>query len=158
MTASAPGVSATLPVHPLIAQLFTRHGCNEVTPDNIDVFAAGTGHAMLVFTEDPLRVRETLDIAVIVPQLMRAFPDRFRVGVLLPEAARALHTRYGFRRWPAFVVLCDGKHVGAVDGLRSWDEYMKELGELLAKAPTRPPTIGIPVKSTGGADARGCGS
>ena len=43
---------------------------------------------MLVFTEDPLRVRETLDIAVIVPELMRAFPGRFRVGVLLPEAAR----------------------------------------------------------------------
>jgi hydrogenase-1 operon protein HyaE len=159
MTASAIGVSSTLPVHPLVAQLFTRHGCTEVTADNIDTFVAGAGHAMLVFTEDPLRVRETLDIAVIVPQLMQAFPARFRVGVLLPEAARALHTRYGFRRWPAFVVLDDGKHVGAVDGLRSWDEYMKELGELLEKAPTRPPTIGIPVvKTTGGADARGCGS
>ena len=112
---------------------------------------------MLVFIEDPLRVRETLDIAVIVPQLMHAFPGRFRVGVLLPEAARPLHARYGFRRWPAFVVLSSGKHVGAVDGLRNWDEYLREVAQLLEAAPTRPPTIGIPVK-TAGADAHGCGS
>ena len=157
MTAEAIGASAALPVQSLVAQLFTRHGCAEITADNIDAFVGGEGHVVLVFTEDPLRVRETLDIAVIVPQLMHAFPDRFRVGVLLPEAARQLHARYGFRRWPALVVLRDGKHVGAVDGLRNWDEYLKELGHLLEEAPTRPPTIGIPVK-TAGADAHGCGS
>lgn len=157
MTASAIGEGEAPPVHPLIAQLFTRHGCTKITLDNIDAFVEGRGHAMLVFTEDPLRVRETLDIAVIVPQLMQAFSGRFRVGVLLPEAARALYARYGFRRWPAFVVLRDGQHVGAVDGLRNWDEYLKELAGLLETAPKRPPTIGIPVK-TAGADARGCGS
>ena len=59
---------------------------------------------MLVFTEDPLRIRETLDLAVIVPELARSFAGRFRVGVLLPEAARALQPRYGFRRWPALVM------------------------------------------------------
>jgi hydrogenase-1 operon protein HyaE len=157
MTASTTDVTAPPPAHPLIVQLFTRHGCAEITAENIDAFVERPGHAMLVFTEDPLRVRETLDIAVIVPELMRAFPGRLRVGVLMPEAARQLQARYGFRRWPAFVVLGDGKHVGAVDGLRSWDEYVKELGELLETAPKRPPTIGIPVK-TAGADARGCGS
>ena len=157
MTASGIGGTAPPPVHPLIAQLFTRHGCTEITADNIDAFVAGPGCAMLLFTEDPLRVRETLDIAVIVPELMRAFPGRFRVGALLPEAARQLHVRYGFRRWPAFVVLSDGKHVGAVEGLRNWDEYLKEVAQLLDSAPKRPPTIGIAVK-TAGADARGCGS
>ena len=157
MNAPAIGSSATLTVHPLVEQLFTRHGCVEVTSDNIDAFVGRPGHVMLVFTEDPLRVRETLDIAVIVPQLMQAFPGRFRVGVLLPEAARALCARYGFRRWPAFVVLRDGKHVGAVDGLRNWDEYMKYVAELLETTPKRPPTIGIPVKTAGG-DAHGCGS
>lgn len=157
MSASAIGGSAAPSVHPLVAQLFSRHGCAEITTDNIDAFVGSAGHVALVFTEDPLRVRETLDIAVIVPQLMHAFPGRFRVGVLLPEAARALHARYGFRRWPALVVLHNGKHVGAVDGLRNWDEYLKELGHLLETAPTRPPTIGIPVRGSG-ADAHGCGS
>ncbi len=144
-------------MHPLLAQLFARHGCTDVRAESIDAFVEGPGHAMLVFTEDPLRVRETLDVAVIVPELMRAFPGRFRVGVLLPEAARQLQARYGFRRWPALVVLSDGKHVGAVDGLRAWDEYVKEIAQLLETAPKRPPTIGIAVRTAGG-DARGCSS
>jgi len=133
--------------HPLIAQLFAKHGFAEVTPAGIDAFASAAGHAMLVFLDEPLRVRETLDVAVIVPELARAFAGRFRVGVLLPEAARALAPRYGFRRWPALVILRDGAYVGAVDGLRDWDDYLSKVVELLGADPVRPPTVGIPVNS-----------
>ena len=157
MTTSGAGATESPPLHPLIAQLFARHGCTQITAGNIDAFVGSPGHAMLLFTEDPLRVRETLDIAVIVPELMRAFPGRFRVGALLPEAARRMQARYGFRRWPAFVMLRDGEHVGAVDGLRVWDEYFNEVARLLDATPRRPPTIGIPV-TTASAEARGCGS
>ncbi len=90
---------------------------------------------------------------MIVPELVHAFPGRFTVGVLLPEAARELAVRYGFRRWPAFVMLADGKYVGAVDGLRNWDEYLVEVARLLDAAPTRPPTVGVAVK--GGGDGAG---
>ena len=157
MTATSTGATTASPMHPLLARLFTQHGYADITAASIDAFVAQPGHAVLVFTEDPLRVRETLDIAVIVPELVRAFPGRFRVGVLMPESARLLQARYGFRRWPALVVLSDGKHVGAIDGLRDWDEYLTELLRLLDAAPTRPPTIGIPVK-TADADTRGCSS
>jgi hydrogenase-1 operon protein HyaE len=154
MTSASAGEPRSPSPHPLLAQLLLRHGCTEVTAENIDAFVERPGHAMLVFTEDPLRVRETLDIAVIVPELVRAFPGRFRVGVLLPETARHVQPRYGFRRWPALVVVSDGNHVGAVDGLRGWDEYVRELARLLETAPTRPPTIGIPV-NTAGVPSRG---
>jgi len=137
-------------LHPLLAQLFTKHGFAAITADNLDAFVAAPGHALLMFTEDPLRVKETLDLAVIVPELARAFAGRFRVGVLLPESARPLHTRYGFRRWPAFVVLRDGAYVGAVEGLRNWDEYLDDLARLLEAPPTRPPTIGVPVRTASG--------
>jgi len=144
-------------LHPLLGQLFARHGCTEIDVDTVDAFAQRPGHALLLFTEDPLRIRETLDLAVIIPELAQAFPGRFRVGVLLPTAARQLQMRYGFRRWPAFVMLHDGAYVGAVDGLRSWDEYVQEVARLLDAAPTRPPTVGIAVK-TARSDAAGCGS
>ena len=124
---------------------------------NIDSFVQQPGQALLVFTEDPLRVRETLDLAVIVPELAQTFAGRFRVGVLLPAAARSLQGRYGFRRWPAFVMVRDGAYLGAVDGLRNWDEYLQEVERLLDAQPTRPPTIGVAVK-TAGTGAAGCGS
>lgn len=143
--------------HPLIAQLFSRHGYAEVDAAGFDAFAGPLGHALLLFTEDPVRVRETLDLAVIVPEIERAFPQRFRVGVLLPEAARAIQPRYGFRRWPALVVLKDGRYLGAVDGLRNWSEYVEEVARLLEAAPSRPPTVGIAVGVAGDTPG-GCGA
>jgi hydrogenase-1 operon protein HyaE len=143
--------------YPLIAQLLSRHGFTDLRAENFTAFVAQHGHALLLFTEDPIRYKETLDLAVIVPELVRAFPGRFRVGVLLPEAAREFHVKYGFRRWPAFVVLKDGAYVGAIDGLRNWDEYIDEVAGLLAAEPTRPPSVGIAVKGptpeTGGCSA-----
>jgi len=156
MTNATHTVQPAVP-HPLIARLFDKHGYEDIDAANIDTFVQRRGHALLVFTEDPLRVKETLDIAVIVPELSQAFAGLFRVGVLLPPAARTLQARYGFRRWPAFVVLRDGAYVGAVEGLRNWDEYLQEVERLLDAEPARPPTIGIAVKTAGAAPAS-CGS
>jgi len=148
-----PGAGADPRAFALIGELFSRHGFTEVGAENFDAFTGCPGRTLLVFLEDPVRIKETLDLAVIVPQLVRAFPGRFAVGVLLPAEAREFQPRYGFRRWPAFVVLHDGQYVGAVDGLRNWDEYLAEVAHLLAAPPTRAPTVGIAVKAAG-ADAR----
>ena len=135
--------------YPLIAQLFSKHHFAEVTPHNFTAWTDVPGRSLLLFLEDPVRFKETLDLAVIAPELARAFPGRFTVGVLLPDAARDLAVRFGFRRWPAIVVLADGKYVGAIDGLRNWDEYLTELSRLLDAPPARPPTLGIAVRSDG---------
>jgi hydrogenase-1 operon protein HyaE len=142
----AAGAAAT--EYPLIAQLFGKHGFARVTTENFSAWTETPGRTLLLFIEDPGRYKETLDLAVIVPELCRAFPGRFKVGVLLPDAAREIAVHYGFRRWPAFVILADGKYVGVVDGLRNWDEYLAEVGRLLDAAPTRPPTLGIAVKGS----------
>jgi hydrogenase-1 operon protein HyaE len=149
--AAAPAV-----LHPLLDQLVSRHGFTALDADSIDGFIDAPGHVMLAFTEDPLRYRETLDLAVIAPEVARAFAGRFRVGVLYPEAARRVAPRFGFARWPALVMLRDGAYVGAIDGLRNWDEYLEETRRLLNSEPTRPPSVGVAVRSAGG-EAPGCG-
>ena len=133
-------------VHPLVAQLAARHGFAALSVESFDGWANAPGRALVVFTEDPVRYKETLDLAVIAPEIVRAFPGVFRAGVLLPEAARAIAVRYGFRRWPALVVLDDGGYVGAIDGLRNWDEYLNEVARLATAAVTRPPSVGIAVR------------
>jgi hydrogenase-1 operon protein HyaE len=146
----------TAVLHPLLEQLVSRHGFTALDAASIDGFIDAPGHAMLVFTEDPVRYKETLDLAVIAPEVARAFAGRFRVGVLYPAVARKVAPRFGFTRWPALVMLRDGAHVGAIDGLRNWDEYLAETRRLLDAEPTRPPSVGIAVRSAGG-DASGCG-
>jgi len=141
-------------LHPLLAQLVSRHGFTEVTADSYEAFARSHGHVVLMFAEDPVRYRETLDLAVILPEIARAFPGRFATGVLYPPAARTLSAKFGFRRWPALVMLKDGEYVGAIDGLRDWEEYLQETATLLEAPATRPPSIGIAVTGPGGGE--GC--
>jgi len=155
MTIPMPAGPADARSHPLIARLLAQDGVVEVDGGNVDALAARGGHVLLVFTEDPARFKETLDLAVIVPELQRAFAGRFAVGVLLPEAARAVAVRYGFRRWPALVLLRDGDYIGAVDGLREWSEYVAEIARLLAAPAARAPSIGIAVTAAG-TTAGGC--
>lgn len=144
-------IPAAPPLHPLLEQLVTRHGFQPVDADTLDAFAGQPGHALLVFTEDPVRYKETLDLAVIAPQVAQAYAGRFRCAVLLPADARKAATRYGFARWPALVVLKDGQYVGAIDGLRNWEDYVGEVERLLAAEPSRAPSIGIAVRTTGAA-------
>ncbi len=141
------------PLHPLFAQLAARHGFTELTAESFDAWIAAPGSALVAFVEEPARIKESLDLAVIAPELARAFPGAMRPAVLMPPAARAVAVRYGLRRWPALVVLRDGGYLGAIEGLRNWDEYVAELARLLAAPVTRPPSIGVAVA---GAEAPGC--
>lgn len=145
MDAEAPSTSAPRALHPLLERLLALTASARLDAANFDDWTAQPGCALLVFTEDPLLNRETLDLAVIVRELAQALPARMRIGVLLPAAARALAPRYGFRRWPALVLLNDGRYVGAIDGLRDWQDYLDELTRLRAAPPTRPPSVGIAV-------------
>jgi hydrogenase-1 operon protein HyaE len=142
--------------HPLLERLIALAPATVLDPVTFDAWAGEPGHALLVFTEDPVLYRETLDLAVIVPELVAAMPGRFRTGVLLPMPARAIASRYGFRRWPALVLLKDGRYVGAIDGLRDWQVYLDEMAALLDAEPTRPPSIGIAVTAEDQRQGHGC--
>ena len=148
--------AAPAELHPLLQRLLRETDGALLDAAAFDAWIAEAGTAMVVFAEDPQRQKETLDLAVIVPEL-HALADRaFRVALLVPDAARALARRYGFARWPAFVLLRDGRYVGAVDGLRDWSVYVAELRRLLAAEPTRPPGVGIAVTAAGAADGPSC--
>jgi hydrogenase-1 operon protein HyaE len=157
MTIAMPlPVDADPLLYPLIAQLFDKHGFARVDDGDPHGLTQRPGRTLVLFLEDPVRYRETLDLAVIVPKLARTFPGRFAVVVALAATARKLAVRYGFRKWPAFVMLADGRYVGAVDGLRNWAEYVEEVARLLDAPAARAPTIGVPVQGAGGDGADNC--
>ena len=126
-------------LHPLIEQLVTRHRASALNEADVERFCATPNVCLLVFTEDPLRYREVLDLVVIAPEIARAFPGTFTVGVLYPEAARVVGPRFGVRRWPALVLTRDGGCVGSIEGLRSWDDYLREIATLLEAPVKRAP-------------------
>jgi hydrogenase-1 operon protein HyaE len=139
---------------PLVARLIREGGATRLDEAHVDSFVAGGGATVLFFTEDPMRVRETLDLAVILPEIAKAVPERLRMGVLPPPLANARAAQFNVRRWPALVFLRDGGWLGNIEGLRDWDEYVEATTTLLAASPRPVPKV-IPISAPA---APGCGS
>ncbi len=139
-------IATPVPVEPpLVTRLVDECGAARLDESTYDAFVGQAGEAVLFFTEDPIRFREVLDVAVIVPELARACSRAFRIGVLPPPIANAKAATFGVRRWPALVFLRGGEWLGNVEGLRDWSDYVAAVDALL-EGDTRPlPPKVIPV-------------
>ena len=122
--------------HPLVTRLVDEFGLPEVDTSSVDDFLAAAGNAVLLFTEDPKKFPESADVAVVLPELMAAYPGAFRAAVVARTAERALQGRFGFARWPALVFLRDGEAVGTITGMHDWDDFQARVTTLL-DSPTR---------------------
>ncbi len=142
MTTAAATPSAT--PAPLIERLTDELGYPLVDLDNIDEFFSSAELSVLFFTEDVKRFPESNDVAVVLPELLKAFPT-LAAAVVSHRDERKLQKQYGFTSWPALVFFRDGQYLGALTGIQDWNVYLEEINRLLAAEPTRPPTLGIPV-------------
>jgi len=132
--------------HPLIDQLVTEHGYPVLDAGNIDSFIEATPWTVLFFTEDPARFQESLDVAVILPELVKQFPQ-LTPAIVARKDDHLLQARYSFTAWPTLVFLAQGKYLGAISKVQNWDDYLRDIERILAATPRRNPGIGIPVVS-----------
>jgi hydrogenase-1 operon protein HyaE len=123
----------------MMAHLAARHGLVRLDAAGFGDFAAGAGDRVVLFVEDPVRVPESWDALVLLPELLKLQPGRLSAGLPDLEAARQFAPRYGLARWPALLFLRDGGYVGAIEGLRDWDDYRREFAEQLARPVGRAP-------------------
>ncbi len=123
----------------LIAQLQTRHGYPFLDADSYDHFVYGHETVVLFFCNDPLHFPESNDAAVILPELIKAFSGRLQAAVIARSIERELHARFRFTSWPSLVFLRNGEYLGAIAGIRDWQEYRQEIEWILAAAPSEPP-------------------
>ena len=73
--AASPTAPTCRPSHPLVAQLWSPARLHRARRRQLRrLRRRGPAHALLVFTEDPVRFKETLDLAVIVPELAARVP------------------------------------------------------------------------------------
>jgi hydrogenase-1 operon protein HyaE len=145
---------------PLVARLVAQCGASWLNLASHDEFAAGAGDRVLFFSGDAVRFPESLDVAVVLPELQAALrrPDGslpFRIGVVCRDDEDALARRWASQRWPALVFLRDGAYVGNLPGMHDWVEYVARVRDLLAAPAGRVPGIGIAVVSAS-AGADGC--
>ncbi|MBU2966403.1 hypothetical protein Q4508_14875 [Amphritea sp. 2_MG-2023] len=128
----------------LIERLTSELGYPLLDQSSFDGFIEQQPFSVLFFTEDPARFPESLDVAVILPELLKSFPQ-LTPAVISRDAERGLQGRYNFTVWPTLVLLKQGRYLGAISKVQDWDLYLRDIESLLQREPTRNPGIGIPV-------------
>lgn len=137
---------------PLVQRLAREFGATWVDETSVAEWTAGGGDRVVLLAGDPVRFPEGVDVAAVLPELMKSFPNRFAVAVVPRDHEDAVAKRYGSQRWPSLLFFRDGQYVTAIAGMQDWDVYLSGVAAALSMPPSRPPTIGIPVVSqTGGA-------
>lgn len=141
-------------VPPLIERLLEHPAAQPVSEGGLDDFLAQPGEAVLFLWAQPARYPEVLDVAVVLPELVAQFAREgtaLRIGVVDEASERALGLRYGMTRRPALIFLRDGAYVATLHGMQDWQVYVERIREILASAPSRPPSPGIAVAGPSGA-------
>jgi len=123
----------------LIDQLHTRHGLPVLDADSYDHFVYGNETVVLFFCNDPVQFPESSDVAVILPELLKAFGGRLHAGLIAKPIERELQARFRFTGWPSLVFLRNGEYLGVITGIRDWQDYVQETARLLAATPSQPP-------------------
>lgn len=134
LSRTADGLLATKMEH-----MAARHGLELLDAARFEAFAAGPGERAILFAEDPVRVPESWDALVVLPELLKSLPARIAAGLPDIAAARRFAPRYGIRVWPALLLLRDGGYVGAIEGMRNWEAYVREFSAMLARPAGRAP-------------------
>lgn len=133
--------------HPLVERLLVELDYPEVSLQNHDEFVAEPGMNVLYFPGDPKTVRDSTDVAVVLPELVDAFAGQLRPGVVSDVFGdgKALKRQYGFREYPALVFVRAGEYVGTITRIQDWGDYLEKITALMTSAPSRPPGFSIPV-------------
>jgi len=133
--------------HPLIQRLHDDYGYPEVTLQTHDDFISQPGITVLFFAGDPKLFRDTTDVAVVLPELVKAFEGALIPGVVAVGDGKALQQHYGFTAWPSLVLLRDGGYLGTLTGIHNWSEYLQEISELVVAQVQQPKGFCVPVVS-----------
>ncbi len=103
-------------------------------PGFVQQAAAQGALAVLFCTGDAKRYPEILDVAVVLPELVKHYGGRLMPAVVARGADEALQKQYEFYQWPSLVVFRDGEHVETISKMQDWDVYLERFNALLPAA------------------------
>ena len=130
--------------HPLFRRLWEPGQIRRVLKTDLPEFRATDGLAVLCLADDPVMYKETMDMAAIAPELFATFEDALTLaGFTDPAQGRSIATELGIRKLPAVAVFLYGDMIGAVEGLKTWEEYQSELVKILSAPVKTKKTIAI---------------
>ncbi|SEH59758.1 hydrogenase-1 expression HyaE [Bathymodiolus azoricus thioautotrophic gill symbiont] len=123
----------------LIQQLIDKNQYPLLLADDVNAFIGKHRHSVLFFCNDAKLFPESLDVAVILPELMVAFKHAIVPAIISRDDEMKVQRNYGFTTWPSLVFFKDGNYLGAISKVQDWDDYINTIQKLLLSEPTTPP-------------------
>jgi hydrogenase-1 operon protein HyaE len=115
-----------------LSALLARAGTPMLDESNsADILESANEPFLLFFCGDPAQRPEALDVAVIFPELLKAFAGRLRGAVVAPGAEKALGAIYKLDVLPALAVVRNSVTVGVIPRIRDWSEYQEKITAFL---------------------------
>jgi hydrogenase-1 operon protein HyaE len=133
MTDLAPQLAKPrLPLPPLVDVLTEVHGYLRLDHADDRPWLADPTKSWVVFLPGHGKGNaETADIAVILPELVRALHPHLTPAVAGEAAERAILSLTGMMSLPALVFLRGDRLLGSIPRVRDWDDYLQRIGEIL---------------------------
>lgn len=98
--------------------------------ESIAEFVRTHEYGALCFFNDPKIYPENFDLAVILPEILKGFPQ-LSAAVVEPSQVPGLARDYGVAVFPALVLLKGGEAFDVVSRIQAWSEYRDRIGRLL---------------------------
>ncbi len=141
--------------HPLYRRMMDEEGFELLDDTGFDAMLAEEGLKMVVIADDPNRMKESLDIVVIAPELKKMILSVLAKQYLVhPMKARALAGRFGVRKMPSVAFFRGDMFLGAAEGLLNWQDYAVQIMDIIKRTESPKRTISIMAK--GADESSGC--
>jgi hydrogenase-1 operon protein HyaE len=119
----------------LINRLSEELGYPLVEPATVDDFLAAHHEALLFFPNDPVRYKESDDLAVILPELVKDLDRPLGAAVVAREGEKQLAERFDVWVYPALVLVQDGRYVATIGRVQDWAVYLERIPALFEAGP-----------------------
>ena len=118
--------------HPLIDRLTEELGWPLLTEENdVQDWINRPGVHVLFVPGDWHRNLETTDVAVILPELQKAFQGSFDCAVVGEAMERGVKEGAGVFKTPSLVFYAEGGCLGGIPKVRDWDDYVARITRLI---------------------------
>jgi len=119
--------------NPLIEHLVQRHSLPLLDTKGADAFLTLQNHSVIGLFTDPMVYPENADVAVILPEILKAFPH-IKGAIADPNALTILARNYGVVVFPALVFFQGTEVREVVARIHSWADYTARIQRLFDPA------------------------
>ncbi len=112
--------------------MMERMGVPVIDEASADTLLAGDGQSwLLLFPGEPAQRAEAIDVAVVYPELLKAFSGRLLGAVVAAKSERALGQRFGVDMFPSLALIRGGATIGVISRIRDWSYYLEKIAAFL---------------------------